>query len=429
MRCRARCANSYQLPITHYPLPKMQKTSALTRTILFGTGLTSLFLGLNSSIVSAQVTPFTIQSTGTLSGTLELPAFNPNFNRAITEIDTDSNGTYFRHGKAVYSSDYVKMRTGTDGSLQYYVDFKGIPVISKNGAIASPVLSGGELQDYKYQGKIDGTKFQAVVQDEFGIKAGFYKGIVTDPKTGKQYEGTFKVTGQGPRYSDPNGGESPTVFDFKSDLPGKPTVTSLEMNNSPLVKLYVEVPADAIPITTTGGNSTNGGSSTTSGGSSSNSNTGGSSTTGGGSNSNSNTGGGSTTGGSSTTSGGSSSNTGGNSATNGSSNTSGSSANHGSSNTSASSGASGNSATNGNLTNNNSNYIGTENQITPPSPINTANNNLNSFDSLLPSTIPDIEFSSGNSVKLNPKVGSLSKEREVTTRKKLIGPRSRVLLR
>ncbi len=322
----------------------MQKTSALTRTILFGTGLTSLFLGLNSSIVSAQVTPFTIQSTGTLSGTLELPAFNPNFNRAITEIDTDSNGTYFRHGKAVYSSDYVKMRTGNDGSLQYYVDFKGIPVISKNGVIASPVLSGGELQDYKYQGKIDGTKFQAVVQDEFGIKAGFYKGIVTDPKTGKQYEGTFKVTGQGPRYSDPNGGESPTVFDFKSDLPGKPTVTSLEMNNSPLVKLYVEVPADAIPITTTDGNSTP-----------------------------------------------------------------------------------------------NEDYsIGTENQIIPPSPINTpnnppspitANNNINSFDSLLPSTIPDIEFSNGNPVKLNPKVESLSKEREVTIRKKLIGPRSRVLLR
>ena len=393
----------------------MQETSALTRTILLGTGLTSLFLGLNSSIVSAQVTPFTIQSTGTLSGTLELPAFNPNFNRAITEIDTDSNGTYFRHGKAVYSSDYVKMRTGNDGSLQYYVDFKGIPVISKNGAIASPVLSGGELQDYKYQGKIDGTKFQAVVQDEFGIKAGFYKGIVTDPKTGKQYEGTFKVRGQGPRYSDPNGGESPTVFDFKSDLPGKPTVTSLEMKNSPLVKLYVEVPADAIPITTTGGISTTGGSSNSN--TSGNSTTGGSSTTGGGSSSNSNTNGSSTTGGISTTSGGSSYNTG------------GSSANHGSSNTSASSGASGNSATNGNLTNNNSNSIGTENQITPPSPINTANNNLNSFDSLLPSTIPDIEFSSGNSVKLNPKVGSLSKEREVTTRKKLIGPRSRVLLR
>ncbi|KST62504.1 hypothetical protein [Mastigocoleus testarum] len=369
----------------------MQKTSALTRTILFGTGLTSLFLGLNSSIVSAQVTPFTIQSTGTLSGTLELPAFNPNFNRVTTRVDTDHNGTYFRHGKAVYSSDYVKMKTGTDGSLQYYVDFKGIPVISKNGAIASPVLSGGELQDYKYQGKIDGTKFQAVVQDEFGIKAGFYKGIVTDPKTGKQYEGTFKVTGQGPRYSDPNGGESPTVFDFKSDLPGKPTVTSLEMKNSPLVKLYVEVPADAVPITTTGG----------------------SSTTGGGSSSNTNTGGGSTTGVSSTTSGSSSSNT------------SGSSANHGSSNT----GASGNSVTNGNLTNNNSNSIGTDNQIIPPSPINTANNNINSFDSLLPSTIPDIEFSSGNYSKLNPKVGSLSKEREVTIRKKLIGPRSRVLLR
>ncbi|MDJ0692757.1 hypothetical protein [Mastigocoleus sp. MO_188.B34] len=423
----------------------MQKTSALTRTILFGTGLTSLFLGLNSSIVSAQVTPFTIQSTGTLSGTLELPAFNPNFNRAITEIDTDSNGTYFRHGKAVYSSDYVKMRTGNDGSLQYYVDFKGIPVISKNGVIASPVLSGGELQDYKYQGKIDGTKFQAVVQDEFGIKAGFYKGIVTDPKTGKQYEGTFKVTGQGPRYSDPNGGESPTVFDFKSDIPGKPTVTSLEMNNSPLVKLYVEVPADAIPITTTGGNSTSGGSSTTSGGSSSSSssssNTSGSSTTGGGSSSNSNTGGSSTTsgnstnGGSSTTSSGSSSNsnTGGGSTTSGgsssNSNTSGSSTTNGSSNTSASPGASGNSLTNGNLTNNNSNPTGIENQIIPPSPINTANNNINSFDSLLPSTIPDIEFSSGNPGKLNPKVESLSKEREVTIRKKLIGPRSRVLLR
>ncbi|GAB1541944.1 hypothetical protein NUACC21_46170 [Scytonema sp. NUACC21] len=218
-------------------------------------------IGIGASRATAQLV---IQSTGTLSGTIQLPSFNPNYNGRITTVDTDSNGTYMRNIGTkqnpnfvhVYTSDYVRVRTRADGSLSYYVDFKGIPVISLDGVLSSPALSGGQLESYKYQGIIPGTKFQGVVQDEFGLTKAFYTGIVTDPKTGQQYQGTFEVNGQGPRYSDSNGGDSPTVFDFKSDLPGSPTVTSLKMTDSPLVRLTIKVPENAIPISSGGGSTT-----------------------------------------------------------------------------------------------------------------------------------------------------------------------------
>ena len=234
--------------------------------ILSSSSLAAVLIGLGTASASAEITPFQIQSTGTISGTIQLPSFNPNFNNRVTRVDTDSTGTYNRNIGSnsnpnyvpVYKSDYVKVQTRTDGSLHYFVDFKGIPVVAFDGILNSPVLSGGELTPYTYQGKLPGTKYQGVVQDEFGLTKAFYTGIVTDPKTGQQYEGTFQLSGQGPRYSDRNGGESPTVFDFKSDIPGKPTVTSYKMTNSPLVRLTINVPADAKLVTppTTGGGST-----------------------------------------------------------------------------------------------------------------------------------------------------------------------------
>jgi hypothetical protein len=228
-------------------------TTKLGYAIFSSSSLAAIFIGIGGTSASAQLT---IQSTGTLSGNIQLPNFNPNFNNRVTRIDTDSNGTYTRNGTPVYQSNYVKMETRADGSLRYFVDFKGIPVVSLDGVLNSPVLSNGKLTAYTYQGKIPGTKFQGVVQDEFGLSKAFYTGIVTDPKTGKQYQGTFQISGQGPRYSDRNGGASPTVFDFKSDVPGKPTIKSLQMVNSPLVRLTITVPADATLVTPTPNTST-----------------------------------------------------------------------------------------------------------------------------------------------------------------------------
>ncbi|MEH2048378.1 hypothetical protein [Nostoc sp.] len=216
--------------------------------------LAAVFIGLGGTSASAQIT---IQSTGTLSGTIQLPSINPNFNGSTTRVDTDNTGTYSRNLGTnnnpnyvpVYKSDYVKVQTRSDGSLHYFVDFKGIPIVSFNGVLTSPILSGGELTPYKYQGRLAGTTFQGVVQDEFNLTKALYTGIVTDPKTGNQYQGTFEVSGYGVRYSDRNGGATPTVFDFKSDIPGSPKVTSLEMTNSPLPRIQIKVPATATLIT------------------------------------------------------------------------------------------------------------------------------------------------------------------------------------
>ncbi|MBW4687348.1 MAG: hypothetical protein KME40_20105 [Komarekiella atlantica HA4396-MV6] len=224
--------------------------------VVSSSSLVALIIGLSGASASAQIT---IQSTGTLSGTIQLPSINPNFNQSITRVDTDTTGTYSRNIGSrnnpnyvpVYKSDYVAVRTRSDGSLHYYVDFKGIPIVSFNGVVTSPVLSGGELTPYKYQGRLAGTTFQGVVQDEFNLTKALYTGTVTDPKTGNQYRGTFEVSGYGVRYSDRNGGATPTVFDFKSDIPGSPSVTSLNMTNSPLARLTIKVPTTATLITPT----------------------------------------------------------------------------------------------------------------------------------------------------------------------------------
>ncbi|BAZ05593.1 hypothetical protein [Calothrix sp. NIES-3974] len=221
--------------------------------------------GLFSLTVAPASAQLTIETTGTISGTIQLPSFNPNFNSRITEVMTDSTGTYFRNIGTrnnpnyvpVYTSNHVRFRTNADGSLSYYVNFRGIPVVSFDSVITSPILSEGELTPFNYQGRLPGVKMQAVVQDELSLGRAFYTGIVTDPNTGNRYQGTFELRGQGPRYSDRNGGDSPTVFDFKSDLPGTPTVTSANMENVPLVRLRVTVPADAQLLSpTTGGGGT-----------------------------------------------------------------------------------------------------------------------------------------------------------------------------
>ncbi|MFN6540917.1 MAG: hypothetical protein RM021_031875 [Nostoc sp. EkiNYC01] len=224
--------------------------------VVSSSSLAAVMIALGGTSALAQIT---IQSTGTLSGTIQLPSINPNFNQSITRVDTDNTGTYSRNLGTnnnpnyvpVYKSDYVQVRTRNDGSLHYYVDFKGIPIVSFNGVLTSPVLSGGELTPYKYQGRLAGTTFQGVVQDEFNLTKALYTGTVTDPNTGNQYQGTFEVSGYGVRYSDRNGGATPTVFDFKSDLPGSPKVTSLEMTNSPLARVTIKVPATATLITPT----------------------------------------------------------------------------------------------------------------------------------------------------------------------------------
>ncbi|MBF2063940.1 MAG: hypothetical protein IGS39_05870 [Calothrix sp. C42_A2020_038] len=228
-------------------------------------------VGLGASCATAQIT---IQSTGTISGTLEFP-FGPDTNSRVTRIDTDKNGTYFRNIGTksnpnlvpVYSSKFVQIQTNPDGSMKSFVDFLGLQFISPDGSITSPVLSGGKLQPYKYQGRPDPKfliNFQGSVQDEFGLQKAFYEGIVTDPKTGQQYQGVFEVNGQGPRYSDSNGGDSPTVFDFKTDYDPKsgikptPALTSYKMTDVPLVRLTILVPAGMQPINPSSGTTTTG---------------------------------------------------------------------------------------------------------------------------------------------------------------------------
>ncbi|WP_414569857.1 hypothetical protein [Nostoc sp. CCY 9925] len=250
--------NNSKSQIVRLSVAKVQnpKFYQLGCAVVSSSSLAAVIIALSGTSALAQIT---IQSTGTLSGTIQLPSNNPNFNRSITRIDTDDTGTYSRNLGTinnpnyvpVYKSDYVQVETRNDGTLHYFVDFKGIPIISFNGVLNSPVLSEGELTPFKYQGTVAGTKFQGVVQDEFNLTKALYTGIVTDPKTGNQYQGTFEVSGYGPRYSDRNGSATPTVFDFKSDLPGSPKVTSLEMTNSPIGKLTIKVPATATLITPT----------------------------------------------------------------------------------------------------------------------------------------------------------------------------------
>ncbi len=230
-------------------------------TTLASGGLTIFFLALQTSQAAAQLN---IQTTGEISGTLNYP-FGVTTNNSTTRVNTDSNGTYFRNVGTksnpnlvpVYSSKFVQVQTNPDGSLKYVVDFYGLQFISRDGAIASQDLLSGELQTYNYQGRPNfPVKFQASVQDELSLQRAFFEGIVGDPKTGNLYQGKFEVSGQGPRYSDRNGGDSPTVFDFKTDYDPKssvrttPALSSYKMTNVPLVRLTIKIPQGTPPVST-----------------------------------------------------------------------------------------------------------------------------------------------------------------------------------
>jgi hypothetical protein len=197
------------------------------------------------SVAHAQVI---INSTGVVAGTIVPPNRNPNFNNRVTRVDTDAQGRYLRNGVVVYQAPDSRLVIDNNGN--YYVDFVGIPVVSTDGTLTSPVLSNGELQLFNRFNHNVPVRFYGTVQDEFVVN-GRYSGIVTNPATGDRYQGTFVIRGQGPRYSDPNGGLSPTVFDFQSarspSVPAVPTVSSYRFSNMP-VDLTVTVPAGLQPL-------------------------------------------------------------------------------------------------------------------------------------------------------------------------------------
>jgi hypothetical protein len=234
----------------------------LTLAALKTGGLAASLMNLDISSAAAEIT---IQSTGAISGTIELPSFNPNFNKTTTRVDTDSTGTYYRNIGTkknpnlvpVYSSKFVQFSNNPDGSIKYFVDFVGIPVVSFDGVLSSPALSEGELSSFSYEGKLDGVKFKGAVQDEFTVGKAYYEGIATDPKTGQQYKGKFEINAQGLRYSDAKVDQNtPTVFDFKSDyMPGErykatPTVTSYQVKNAPLIRVTITIPDNAEVLST-----------------------------------------------------------------------------------------------------------------------------------------------------------------------------------
>jgi hypothetical protein len=208
-----------------------------------------------------------INSTGIVSGVITPPNKNPNFNQGTTRVDTDSQGRYVRNGILVFDASALNPNlVGVDASGKFYVDFRGIPVVSVNGMLDSAALTG-QLQPTKRFNNDALVTFWGNIQDEFVVQ-GNYVGTVTDPATGQQYQGTFAIRGQGPRYSAPNGGSSPTVFDFRSQynfkanpqIAPKTTVFSYSVTNMP-VQLTITVPAGSAPIGTIapGGRASGGG--------------------------------------------------------------------------------------------------------------------------------------------------------------------------
>lgn len=216
--------------------------------------IASLPVGFALSLVLPASAQVVIRSTGVVTGTVVPPSQNPNFNQGTTRVDVDAQGRFFRNGQLVYSAQNFDPRlVQTDGNGRYWVDFRGIPIVSTDGTLTSPVLSNGELEPIR-RNHTAPTRFHGTIQDELVVR-GKYTGIATDPTTGLQYQGTFDISGQGPRYSDRNGGTSPTVFDFRSHynfranpqiLP-RPTVNSFRIDAMP-VRLTVTIPSGLVPI-------------------------------------------------------------------------------------------------------------------------------------------------------------------------------------
>ncbi|GAP98866.1 hypothetical protein [Leptolyngbya sp. NIES-2104] len=209
---------------------------------------------LSLNLVPSASAQVVIRSTGVVTGTVVPPSQNPNFNQGTTRVDVDAQGRFFRNGQLVYSAqDFDPRLVQTDGNGRYWVDFRGILIVSTDGTLTSPVLSNGELEPIRRNHNAP-TRFHGTIQDELVVR-GKYAGIATDPTTGLQYQGTFDISGQGPRYSDRNGGTSPTVFDFRShynfranpQIPPRPTVNSFRIDAMP-VRLTVTIPTDLAPI-------------------------------------------------------------------------------------------------------------------------------------------------------------------------------------
>ncbi|MBE9013047.1 hypothetical protein IQ250_22875 [Pseudanabaenaceae cyanobacterium LEGE 13415] len=209
-------------------------------------------LALSLSVVQPVSAQIVIRSTGVVTGTVVPPSQNPNFNQGTTRIDVDAQGRFFRNGQLVYTAPNPAL-IQTNGSGRYWVDFRGIPIVSTDGTLTSPVLSNGELEPIRRNHNAP-TRFHGTIQDELVVR-GRYTGTATDPTTGLQYQGTFDISGQGSRYSDRTGGTSPTVFDFRShynfnanpQLPPRPTVNSFRIDAMP-VQLRVTIPAGLAPI-------------------------------------------------------------------------------------------------------------------------------------------------------------------------------------
>jgi hypothetical protein len=198
----------------------------------------------------------TIRSNGTISGTVTPPNKNPNFNQGTTRVDTDSQGRYFRNGQLIFDAQTVNPHlVGVDAAGRYYVDFRGIPVVSTDGALTAPTLNGQLDATQRFNNDAP-VRYWGNIQDEFVVQGNF-TGTATNPTTGEQYQGTFPIRGQGPRYSATNGGDGPTVFDFKSyynfranpAINPTPTVFSYGIQAMP-VQLTVTVPAGLAPIAT-----------------------------------------------------------------------------------------------------------------------------------------------------------------------------------
>jgi hypothetical protein len=215
--------------------------------------LGSMGLAIGAMGLAPAQAQVSITGQGRVSGTVVPPSTNPNFNQGTTRVDTDSKGNYYRNGDLVYSAqNYNPNLVGVTANGRYYVDFLGIPVVSVNGSLVSDLLTG-DLVAIK-RNHNEPVKFHGTIQDEFVVR-GQYAGTVTDPATGNQYQGTFTISGQGPRYSDKGVVNGPTVFDFLShyntkatpQIPGKPSVFSYSFADMP-VKLTVTVPAGLLPI-------------------------------------------------------------------------------------------------------------------------------------------------------------------------------------
>ncbi len=211
-------------------------------------------IGLQTIQMQSAIAQLTVNSSGVISGTVQLPNKNPNFNQGTTRVDTDSQGRYFRNGVLIFSAEAINpalVVLGTSGKYngKYYVDFRGIPVVSIDGKLTSPDLQGDLKSTQRFNNDTP-VKLWGNIQDELVLKGNFV-GTVTDPATGKQYQGTFEVKGQGPRYSASNGGTSPTVFDFQSQYRGtdpkisaQVTVKSYGITAVP-VNLTITIPANA----------------------------------------------------------------------------------------------------------------------------------------------------------------------------------------